>query len=435
MLTREASGLAGLFISVFLLSLLLGNVIIIAMSLVPLFTLLLGMLLEPPKAVEVRPRGVKRPIWVGEVVEVAALVTIRDGIGLVTLAQELPPELELVEGSNLRVVWKGRGPVSFEFSYKVRCPKRGSYTLSPFRWESRHALSLLQTVSGSQGPAPELLVRPRILNIRRIRGIPSIAASPFPVIDIAKIGVATTDFREIRSYVHGDPIKSINWKATARMARKGQSWPLVNEYEVEGKKAVWIFLDGSSSMEVGTNITNAFECALEAAHGVAYFFLERGYRVGMYIYNDGRKFFYPDAGRKQSHRITRGLTVLKAAREGDHLPEAVERCKGYLLGSNPLCVIVTRLDSPDAGSLLEGTKKLSALRGRSRKKLPLVVISVAGYTTIPTRGEYEAHAAVLLRVQTRPLVSLLRRMRASVLEWDPKRESFGVALMRQVRTR
>jgi hypothetical protein len=60
---------------------------------------------------------------------------------------------------------------------------------------------------------------------------------------------------------------------------------------------------------------------------------------------------------------------------------------------------------------------------------------VAGYTTIPTRGEYEGHAAVLLRVQTRPLVSLLRRMRASVLEWDPKRESFGVALMRQVRTR
>ena len=80
------------------------------------------------------------------------------------------------------------------------------------------ALGLTQTRQGTLGEPIELLVQPTILNLRRIRGVPGIATSPFPVIDIAKIGVATTDFREIRSYVHGDPVKNINWKATARKA-------------------------------------------------------------------------------------------------------------------------------------------------------------------------------------------------------------------------
>ena len=93
------------------------------------------------------------------------------------------------------------------------------------------------------------------------------ATSPFPVIDVAKIGVATTDFREIRNYVYGDPVKNINWKATARCTSP-QAWPLTNEYEVEGKKTVWIFQDASRFLEVGTDIENAFEYCLEAANSV-----------------------------------------------------------------------------------------------------------------------------------------------------------------------
>jgi len=81
---------------------------------------------------------------------------------------------------------------------------------------------------------------------------------PFPINDMAKIGVATTDFREIRNYVYGDPIKNINWKATARSSSP-EMWPLTNEYEVEGKKTVWLFLDTAGELEIGTNINNAFD--------------------------------------------------------------------------------------------------------------------------------------------------------------------------------
>lgn len=185
------------------------------------------------------------------------------------------------------------------------------------------ALGLTQTRQGTLGEPIELLVQPKILNLRRIRGVPGIATSPFPVIDIAKIGVATTDFQEIRSYVHGDPVKNINWKATARKAAQGQLWPLVNEYEVEGKKAVWLFLDASSVLEVGTDIENAFEYCLEAANGVAYYFTDRGYRVGMYIYNDGNRLLYPDTGKKQFLRISWELIKLETTDQFDEFPRSI----------------------------------------------------------------------------------------------------------------
>jgi len=52
--------------------------------------------------------------------------------------------------------------------------------------------------SGDSGESIEIQVHPKILNIRRVKNLKGIAAVPFPVNDIAKMGVTTTDFREIR---------------------------------------------------------------------------------------------------------------------------------------------------------------------------------------------------------------------------------------------
>ncbi|MCL0060547.1 DUF58 domain-containing protein [Dehalococcoidia bacterium] len=435
MLTTHSTKLIALFTGLLLAGLLVGNLIILAMSLIPLSLLLIGLLTEPPRRLSIRASEIKSLIWLGDVVEIAWEVTVSDGFGVVSLFQELPGHFVLADGNNLKVNWKGWRSRTFTFSYKIRCVKRGSYILPPVKWEARHPLGLTQTRQGILGEPVELLVQPKILNLRRIRGVPGIATSPFPVIDIAKIGVATTDFREIRSYVHGDPVKNINWKATARRAAQGQLWPLVNEYEVEGKKAVWLFLDASSSLEVGTDIENAFEYCLEAANGVVYYFIDRGYRVGMYIYNDGNKLFYPDAGKKQFLRISQGLIKLKTTDQFDEFPRAIEKCRRYLLGYNPLCIIITRLDSNYSDTVVPGVTKLRQLRGRRRRKLPVMVVSVAGYHVIPRLDQYDDNTALMLQLKTRPLVQQLRRMGASILEWNPRQENFSTTLLRQVKTK
>ncbi len=435
MLTKKVIGFLGLFGGVFVLALLMGNFILLSFSLVPLFTVLLAILLKPPRTVKIETRGVEGPTWVGDVVEIVHQVVIEDGIGPVVLHQKLPDDFELVKGNNLKVCWKDTDRKSFAWAYSIRCPKRGKYTLPQVNWESRHFLGLIQTSRGSSGSAVEIEVRPKILNVKRIRGTPGVALTSYPVIDIARIGVPTTDFREIREYRQGDPIKAINWKVTARQAGKGTLWPLVNDFEVEGKKAVWIFLDAASYMEVGTTIESSFEYALEAASGVALHYLERGYRVGAYVYHDERKLYYPDSGRRQFNRLSRALTELRTSPAGDELSQAIERCRSYILGLRPLCIIISRLDGPLSKALIDGVKKLAEFRRRSRRRFPVMVIDIPGHEIVPKFTRYERYAVLLSRLETRPLKHALLRLGASVLEWNPRQESFAAAFLKQVRRR
>jgi uncharacterized protein (DUF58 family) len=435
MLSTRATKYIAMFFSLLLAGLFFGNMVVLVMSLVPLGLLLAGLLTEPPRNVSIRSGEIKKLMWLGDIVEISQEVTVKDGFGIITLYQELPQFFSLVEGNNLQVRWKNWGPQTFTFKFKVRCAKRGHYALPPLRWETRHVLSLTQNHYGVPNAPIEILVQPRILNLRRVRGITGVATSPFPVIDMARIGVATTDFREIREYVAGDPVKNINWKATARRAAHGASVPLVNEYEVEGKKSVWIFLDAAAYLEVGTDIENSFEYCLEAANSTVYYYTERGYRLGMYIYNDGGQLFYPDAGRKQFLRISRQLIHLNTTPRTDEFLKAIEKCRRYLLGYNPLCIVITRLDTQYNGDIIRGVGKLRLLRGRRRRKLPVMVVSVSGYNIIPRLNEYDDNSAMMLQLQTRPQAQQIRRMGAALLEWNPRRENFSTALLRQVKSK
>jgi uncharacterized protein (DUF58 family) len=434
MLTKSSLKFIALFTSCLLIGLIIGNRVIIAMSLVPLSLILVGIVLESPGNLVIQNKFSSSRIWVGDVVEIKYEVIVNKGLGTVSLFQELPSHFALEEGNNFQVFWKGWHPRKIIFSYKICCTKRGIYTFPPVKWETNQVLRLTQTREGDSGEPLEIQVHPKILNIRRIRNLAAIATVPFPVNDIAKMGVATTDFREIRNYVYGDPIKNINWKATARSAIQ-QSWPLTNEYEVEGKKAVWIFLDSSSDLVIGTNIKNSFEYCLEAANAITYFYVDHGYRVGMYIFNGGGKLFYPDAGKKQFLKISRELLGLKAGGQSAEFPIAVEKCRQYILGYNPLCVIITRLDSQHADSVITGVKKLHLMLGRHRRKLPVMVINIAGYNIIPKHEEYDENACLLMQLNTRPKIQQLRSLGASVLDWRPLKESFETSLLRQMKAR
>jgi uncharacterized protein (DUF58 family) len=432
MLTKHTIRYIMLFCGCLILGLITGNRIIMAMSLIPLSLVILALIILPPARVAFKKQTVETRVRTGDEIEVRYDFSVESGLGPISCYQEIPAHFALVKGNNLRVFWKGWQAAQYSFNYRMRCTKRGIYTLPAVKWEANQVLRLTQNREGDLGEPVEITVHPRLLNIRRIRGLPGIASSPFPVIDMARIGVATTDFREIRNYVYGDPVKNINWKATARNSGP-DAWPLSNEYEVEGKKAVWLFLDASWLLEVGTNIENAFEYCLEAANGVTYYFLDRGYRVGMYIFNDGGKLFYPDAGRKQYLKISRELLGLKPGRQSDEFPAAVEKCRSYILGYNPLCVIIGGLDHRFSDNLIVGVKQLKKYRGRHKRKLPVMIINVAGYNLVPERGEFEANAAVLMKLNARPRIARLRSLGATVLDWNPKRESFGNALLKQVK--
>jgi len=434
LLTKELSRSITFFSALFLGALLWGNIVVLYVALVPLLFTIMGLMINTPSSIIVERKEMGYTVWKDEIITMRVEVSIRGGLGLVTVADRLPPYFELIEGNNFHVFWKGIRDVSASFSYKVRCTKRGLHTFDGLQWRSRHLLGLQEPIVGEEEDPPEVLVKTKIMNIRRIRGIRGIASSPFPIVDIARMGVSTTDFREIREYMPGDPIRNINWKATARYNAGYTVKPLVNEYEAEGKKAVWIFLDGSSEMEIGSTIENVFEYAVEVAEGVAYYFLEKNYRVGMYIYNkEGNQLLYPDTGMRQFYKISRELNKIETTSRKEDLKDAVEKCRGYLLSYNPLCVVIPEFSEERKESLRKGIKSIIKLIGRRRKKPPIMLVNIPPYYLSSGDGQYREKALKLIKMRERPLVKTFESMGISILRWNPRKESFATALLRGVK--
>jgi uncharacterized protein (DUF58 family) len=432
MLTTRSIKYIAVFIILLIFGLLLGNRILLVMSLIPFGLLVLGLLINSPQGIVLGSKYIPGRVWVGSVIDVQYTVKVTGGMGYFTLHQDLPPHFSLESGNNLRTFWKGLRTLEITFAYKIRCTKRGIYTLLPIKYSSNHVIWLKPAVEASLGENHPLIVHPKIMNVKSIRGLPGQAISPYPSIDIAKMGVTTTDFREIRDYLPGDPIKNINWKATARVCSP-DPWPLTNEYEVEGKKAVWIFLDGSRILEVGTEIENAFEFSLEAANAVMYYYLNHGYRVGMYVFNNQGQLFYPDTGKKQFLKVSRHLLDLNAGNKYNEFPMAVEKCRPYILGLNPLCVIITRLDNRFSGNIVNGVKKIRQFSGGHRRHLPILVLNIPGYSMVAGQGSIDENATLMMRLNTRPRIQQIRALGAAVMNWDPLKENLNAALVKTLK--
>jgi len=439
MLTR--TGTAILFAGLGLLTsgLALGNLFYAGVALIPFALFLAGLAVEPPHGIKATMRASKLTPRVGEEVLVELDYEIPRGAGAVELQVLLPETFELVNGHNVRLIAKpGQAPVQGSMSFVCRSGKRGKVEIGPLRIESIHALGLRAPSSADAAAPLAMEVRPASAPVRRIRGLSGFARQMFPESDVAVSGIQTTEFRDIREYNSGDPIKSINWRASARNAGfvSGTGVPLVNEYEREGKKCVWLLLDAAPYMQVGTNVDNSFETAIKAATSIAQFYLDRGYKLGAYIYNgDKQGFYYPDVGRKQMLRWQRAVTGLKpgdSASEG--LFGAVERTRRWLVREKPLVVIITRAGKADESTFV-ALKKLRGITARRRKRIPVLIVTPVVHAHVPANEDYRRDIVALLRRRERPILQRFRRMGARVVEWDPTVARLESVLLSGARSR
>ena len=250
--------------------------------------------------------------------------------------------------------------------------------------------------------------------------------------DVSKIGISGTDFREIRSYVAGDPVKTINWKATARRATPEMTWPLVNEFEKEGRKSVVVFLDASSSVEIGSAIENVLEYSIEAISNLLYYFVNRGYRVGVAVSGEPSHFFYPDSGRQQLTKIIPHLVRLRAGGRPEQLLGTIDAFRRYILNYKPLSVIVTTLDCKSGDVLERAFNELKRYYSR-RRRPPILLVNIVARDLIPGPEEYESSLPVLMQLKSRPMLQQLLKMGMTVIEWNPRQTSFHAVLARRVR--
>ncbi|MFW6109243.1 MAG: DUF58 domain-containing protein [archaeon] len=424
-----------------------GNTILMSLGLITLIFTYTALDVQPPSGLQYRPPPESLIAYVDDELEITHRVIVEKGVGLITLGQDLPPHFKLVDGNNLQAYWVQEPEQVLELRYKLKCTRRGVYQISTLHWETRHPLQLKPTDKGTFPEETELIVKPRSFTAKRIRQQKIFTKIPMPAESRVRIGVPTTTFKELREYNTGDPYKTINWKATARRLMTPNSKPTVNEYEREGRRVVFIFLDTSEALSLGTSLKNSFEYAVQATLGLSEFYLSRQCMVGLCLFNSEEKeskediyenlknvYLFPETGKIQQYRIHRLLLDTEVDVTENSIFEAADMMKGHIRGTNPLFIIVTRLTDENKENIVKGMNELRKYSRKNRNMKNIMIINVSGYSlSIKKRGDKTASR--LLQYYEKAQLNTLRRLGVTAINWDPSQHSITEVLLKQVRQR
>lgn len=127
------------------------------------------------------------------------------------------------------------------------------------------------------------------------------------------------DFEELREYVPGDDVRTIDWNVTARMRR-----PFVKLHREERELSVILVLDVSASGNFGSSARTKREVAAEIAGTLAFSAIRSGDKVGLLLFTDEVELFLPPKkGRRHLLRIIREALAFSPRRRGTRIEPAL----------------------------------------------------------------------------------------------------------------
>lgn len=246
------------------------------------------------------------------------------------LRLHLPPSVEVVDGANAHAI-RLRAGEEREIPLALRCSRWGVYSLGdlevracdPFRlvvWEER--------LSGRY----RLKAYPRPISLRRI--LAPIETQAFTGSEVARVKGNGVEYADIRDFVPGDRVRSINWRASAR-----RQTLVVNERHPERNTDVVLFIDSFVDVHGGDRST--LEDAVRAGSALATRYLERRDRVGLVGFGGVLRWLQPGMGLRQQYRLIEtmletGVEPTYTWRDVNLIPARVLPPKALVLGLTPL---------------------------------------------------------------------------------------------------
>ena len=134
------------------------------------------------------------------------------------------------------------------------------------------------------------------------------------------------EFKEVREYVPGDDVRSIDWNVTARTGG-----PHVKVMMEERELTVMLLVDASGSGRFGSVSRFKNELAAELCAVLAFSAIKNNDKVGLIIFTDGVELFVPpNKGRKHVLRVIREVLFFKPKNRGTNIPEALHYLNGVV---------------------------------------------------------------------------------------------------------
>lgn len=187
-------------------------------------------------------RRTTKMLSLGDNNTIALLLENRGGLAVdMDIFDELPYQLQ-VRNFHFREKLQAGG--TQEIRYDIRPLKRGEYR---FGYINAITSTLIGLAARRMqlGEAEMIPVYPSVIQMKKYELLAFARISTFEgVKKLRRIG-HSYEFEQIKNYVQGDDIRSINWKATGR-----RSSLMVNQYEDERSQQVYTIIDKSRSMHM-----------------------------------------------------------------------------------------------------------------------------------------------------------------------------------------
>ena len=130
---------------------------------------------------------------------------------------------------------------------------------------------------------------------------------------------AGIEFDEVREYIPGDDIRSIDWNVTAL-----SGIPYIKRFAEERELTVMLAVDLSGSQRFGSVESLKSELAAEISALIAFLAIKNNDKVGLLIFTDTcEKYLPPQKGRRHVLRVIREILGYEPSGTGTRVEEAL----------------------------------------------------------------------------------------------------------------
>jgi uncharacterized protein (DUF58 family) len=250
--------------------------------------------------------------------------------------------------------------------------------------------------------AAKIYIQPRLKKIRPIAlHLQRTLSSPGSV--STRMGGSGTEFFGVRDYHPGDPLKSLDWRLTARHPHKY----FTREFIQEKTADIMLILDARRKTELRIGTESLFEHEINAAASLAEMFIRQGQRLGLFIFGDTPVCQLPDYGKIQLNRILNCLAEAKIETEENHNCITIPV---RIFSRLTLLVIINPVDSRDKDFYLQ-------LKARGHRVLLISPDTLDFARPILRQDEFSLLALKASWIERRLSLGAIAHHSISIIDW------------------
>ncbi|WP_232830077.1 DUF58 domain-containing protein [Lewinella sp. IMCC34191] len=251
------------------------------------------------------------------------------------ITDELPDQLQ-VRDQRIPLALPARSRRTV--SYPLRPLNRGVHRFGNLHVFLQTAWRLVERRLVARVPE-EVAVYPSIVQMKKF-SLEARAATPLGGSRQPRPVARSYEFDQIKEYVKGDDLRSVNWKATAR---RGQV--MVNQYETERAQRIYSIIDKGRTMLMPFGGLSLLDYAINASLALSRVILDGQDRAGLITFSDKLGDVVPaDSKPDQLHRILETL-YRQQEREGESDYDLLYYATRRFLPGRSLLLLFTNFES------------------------------------------------------------------------------------------